>query len=91
MLHEGNKSHGNLSVSHIGCSLGVCKLRMSLTLPQPSSPDFLKDIHSIGVIGYQMAYGIPGNNSPCDDPCEDTPNNRRRMVDELRSKAVEAA
>lgn len=59
-LHENNKFHGNLSLHQIGCGFSTCKVRPSLTymIGQQGDGRFIDDIHAIGLLGYQMAYGI---------------------------------
>lgn len=37
---------------------GECKLRISLTNQTLSKNHFLKDIHSLALLGYEMSYGV---------------------------------
>ena len=58
ILHENNKSHDNLTPLHIGSTMGLCKVRISLINIGQARPNYLKDIHYLGILGYQMAYGF---------------------------------
>ena len=58
ILHENNRVHGQINPIQIGCSMGICKIRISLTSQNYEFSNFLKDIHQIAMVGYEMAYGL---------------------------------
>lgn len=58
-LHSCKLVHGNLCLQQVNVAGDTCKIRASLTgLIDEEEGSEVEDVQSIGVLGYQMAYGV---------------------------------